>query len=409
MILRDLGWFILKDNPIINLWVKYCTNFEKLNTKKLGSFRRFSSKNKFYINHKSEFIDKEDIRSGFDDLTGSYKYPCTTGFTSGTTNTPLKLKRSIKSIIYDEACLKKHWYEQGAPLMPKIATLRGDLIPKDNVDNNIFWLDMRLTRRLIMSSFHLSPNNIKFYLEKLDIHKPDIILAYPSAVITFSRLARDIGWKPPVNFIGVFASGEYFSKEDQVIVKGVLGNVFDHYGQAERVARLQQCSFGKYHVKQGYSYIEFTPVDDKYEVIGTTYHNKAMPLVKYRTGDFISKLPSINLCRCGLTSQYVEEIEGREGGVLVSASGKEFPFAGLSRIVYGMNNLAESQYVQTSITTLLVRYSTINNAASPVIEDEIGSSIYDMLGDEFVIIFEYMDNIPRNKSGKLSAVVVDYE
>ena len=28
---------------------------------------------------------------------------------------------------------------------------------------------------------------------------------------------------------------------------------------------------------------------------------------------------------------------------------------------------------------------------------------------EFVINFQYMDKIPRNKSGKLSAVVVDYE
>ena len=73
MFLRDLGWYILKDNPIINLWVKYCTNFDKLDTKKLDSFKKFSSRNKFYTNHRSNFIDKEDIRSGFEDLTKSYK------------------------------------------------------------------------------------------------------------------------------------------------------------------------------------------------------------------------------------------------------------------------------------------------------------------------------------------------
>lgn len=409
MVLKDLGWFILKDNPVMNLWVKYCVSFEALDSKRLESFMRFSSKNAFYTNHRVEFIDKEDVRSGFSELTGTYKYPCTTGFTSGTTNAPLKLKRSVKSIIYDEACLKKHWYEQGAPLMPKIATLRGDLLPKDNIDKSEFWLDMSLTRRLIMSSFHLSPSNIKYYLKKLDTYKPDIILAYPSAVKTFTRLAKVHGWRPHANFIGVFTSGEFFSKNDQALVKEVFGKVFDHYGQAERVARLQQCSYGKYHVKQGYAHVEFSPVDCKYEIIGTSYRNRAMPLVKYRSGDFISKLPNNALCRCGLTSPYVEEIEGREGGVLVSASGKEFPFAGLSRVVYGINNLEESQYVQTSVNTLLIRYSTLNSATSPDIEDEIGSSILNMLGDEFVISFQYMDVIPRNKSGKLSAVVVDYE
>jgi phenylacetate-CoA ligase len=405
---KDLGWFILKDNPIINLWIKYCADFERLDRKKLDSFTRFSSKNTFYAN-KPEFINKEDIRSDYEGLTKNYKYPCSIGFSSGTTNTPLKLKRSIKSIIYDEACLKKHWYENGVPLMPRTARLRGDPVSKKNVESNVFWEDMKLTRRLIMSSFHLSPKNIKYYLNQLDTHKPDIILAYPSAITIFARLAREAGWKPHANFIGVFTSGESFLKEDQALVKDVFGKVFDHYGQAERVARLQQCQYGKYHLKQGYSFIEFSCEGDKYEIIGTSYDNKAMPLVKYRTGDFIKELPSIEPCHCGLNSQYVDEIEGREGGVLISPSGKEFPYAGLSRIVYGITNLAESQYVKTSNDTLLVRYSTLINEASIGLEEEIKAGISKSLGDEFIIMFEYMDKIPRNKSGKLSAVVVEYE
>ena len=318
-----MGWFILKDNPIINLWIKYCTDFEKLDRKKLDSFMRFSSKNKFYTD-KPEFINKEDIRSGYEVLTKNYKYPCSIGFSSGTTNTPLKIKRSLKSIIYDEACLKKHWYEHGAPLMPKTARLRGDPVSKENVGRNVFWKDMKLTRRLIMSSFHLSPKNIKYYLKKLDVNKPDIILAYPSAITIFSKLAKDIGWKPHANFIGVFTSGESFLKEDRAIVKEVFGKVFDHYGQAERVARLQQCQYGKYHLKQGYSFVEFSPEGGKYEIIGTSYDNKAMPLVKYRTGDFVKELPSKELCRCGLISQYVDEIEGREGGFLFLLQEKKF-------------------------------------------------------------------------------------
>ncbi|SFB95744.1 phenylacetate--CoA ligase family protein [Pseudoalteromonas denitrificans] len=408
MMLKDLGWFILKDNPIINLWVKYFVSFDKLETKKLDSFMRFSSKNKFYANHKTEFIGKEDIRAGFDDLTGSYKYPCTTGFTSGTTNTPLKLKRSLKSIIYDEACLKKHWYEQGAPLMPRIAILRGDVIEQKDIENSIYWKETKLTRRLSMSSFHLSANTIQCYLEKLENFKPDIILAYPSSIAAFSKLVAQLNWKPNWHMTGVFTSGEHANSADRAITERVFSNVFDHYGAAERVARLQQCKYGNYHIKNGYSKVEFLEVDGKFEIIGTAYHNRAMPLVNYRTGDYINELPCDEQCQCGLNSSYVKAIEGRETGVIVSPSGRTFPFAGLCQIVWQVIGLSEAQYVQRSADEILIRYSTLDGCASSELEEKFHLSVIHNLGNEFKISFEYMSKIPRNKSGKLSPVVVEY-
>ncbi len=409
MVLRDLGWFILKDNPVINLWVKYCVNFDKLETKKLDAFLRFSSRNKFYINHRSKFIDKEDIRSGFEDLTASYKCPSTTGFTSGTTNTPLKLKRSLKSIIYDEASLKKHWYEQGAPLMPRIAILRGDIIEKKYIDNSIYWKETKLTRRLSMSSFHLSANTVQCYLKKLECFKPDIILAYPSSIAAFSRLVDKLNWKPSWYMTGVFTSGEHANPADRAITERVFSKVFDHYGAAERVARLQQCKYGNYHIKNGYSKVEFSEVDEKYEIIGTSYHNRAMPLVNYRTGDFINELPCDGQCKCGLNAPYVKSIEGRATGVIVSPSGRSFPFAGLCQIVWQVVGLSEAQYVQKSADEILIRYSTLDGCSSSELEEKFHKSVIHNLGSEFKISFEYMSKIPRNKSGKLNSVVFEYE
>ena len=408
MIFRDLGWLILKDNPIINLWVKYFVNFDKLDRKKLGAFMRFASKNIFYSN-KPEFISKEDIRSGYDDLTKSYNYPCSTGFTSGTTNTPLKLKRSLKSIIYDEACLKKHWYEQGAPLMPRIAILRGDVIEQKHIDNSIYWKESKLTRRLSMSSFHLSANTVQCYLEMLERFKPDIILAYPSSIAAFSRLVDLLDWKPSWDMTGVFTSGEHANPADRAITERVFSKVFDHYGAAERVARLQQCKYGNYHIKNGYSKVEFEEVDGKYEIVGTSYHNRAMPLVNYKTGDFINELPCDEQCKCGLNSPYVKSIEGRETGVIVSPSGRSFPFAGLCQIVWQVVGLSEAQYVQKSADEILIRYSTLSGCSSSELEDIFHKSVTHILGNEFKISFEYMSKIPRNKSGKLNSVVFEYE
>lgn len=406
--MKDFLWFILKDNLILNIWIKYFSDFDSPNEKKFKDFIKYAEKIEIYgVQNNSKFTDKNIIKNNYHDLTNGYVWPSSKGYTSGTTNSPLKLRRSVPSIIYDEACLKKHWYQQGVPLMPKVATLRGDVIPNDLIQKNIFWFEMKLTRRLLMSSFHLSNVNMLYYLNKLDVFKPDIILAYPSAIISFAKFAKGKGWKPHSKFIGVFTSGEFFSVADQKIVKEVFGSVFDHYGQAERVARLQQCSVGNYHIKHGYSIVDFEKVDDKYEIIGTAYLNKAMPIINYRTGDFIAELPSNIRCTCGLASNYVTAIEGRESGVLISPSGKEIPFAGLSRIVYGLNDLAELQYRKINNNQLNVLYTTLSGSSSKRLENELLNSICSMLGDEFEISFKYTPQIPRNKSGKLSAVICE--
>lgn len=410
MFLKDLGWFILKGNPIINLWAKYCTDFDTLNKKQYISFKNRIQELDFYKKHDSnDYIDKHLAKDDFELLTKDYQLPSTTGYTSGTTNFPLKVKRSIYSIIIDEACLKKHWYEQGVPLNPKIAILRGDVIAESSLIKKQYWKYLPLSRRLIMSSFNLSNDTIGLYLNKLEEFKPDIILAYPSSITSLSKLALSASWHPNWDLKGVFTSGEQFLTTDRRVCEKVFSRVFDHYGSAERVARLQQCRFGNYHLKNGYAKIDFLKSDKKYEIIGTGYRNLAMPLSNYRTGDFVNELPSDESCECGLSSPYIHSIEGRESGVLTSVGGKTIPYAGLCQIVWQIDGLAEAQYAQTSETDLEVRYTTYTGKSSPELEQTFRYHIEKNIGREFELNFKFCEALIRNKSGKLAGVVVEYD
>src|SRR5204863_7072670 len=65
----------------------------------------------------------------------------------------------------------------------------------------------------------------------------------------------------------------------------------DYYGQAERVNHAYSWNPDEYYFLAGYAHNELLPVGEEngylYEIIGTHFWNLAMPLVRYRTGDFI--------------------------------------------------------------------------------------------------------------------------
>lgn len=150
-----------------------------------------------------------------------------------------------------------------------------------------------------MSSFHLSQDAIPLYLAELERFKPDIIMAYPSSITLIAKEAKRLGWSPNWELSGIFTSSETFNLAEQDLVRSVFGDVYDHYGQAERVAVLQQCKLGNYHVRNDYSAVEFIEDECGIKIVGSNVHNKAMPLHRYDTGDYVEGYEPLKPCGCG--------------------------------------------------------------------------------------------------------------
>jgi phenylacetate-CoA ligase len=147
----------------------------------------------------------------------------------------------------------------------------------------------------------------------------------------------------PLRLHAVITGSEPLYPAQRELIERTFGcQVFDFYGMAERVAFAAQCEHGSYHLHPEYAYVEILdqlgePTDGFGHVVGTTLHNRVMPLVRYRIADRARWL--LGPCPCGrsyprieLSSGKVEEQLYDKEGVPVSASIITFALKGLKHI-----------------------------------------------------------------------------
>ena len=382
--LKDFLWWLLKENLVINYI--YVNILPKM----------FTVPNKPIvltcpIQDKDSLLNKK--------RKSSYLFSIK-GFTSGTTNKPMTVYRSFKSVLLEEYIIKSYLKTIGLPLKPKIAVFRGDNV---EASNNVYWKKMPFTNRLILSSYHLSESTASSYLKKLEEYRPNIIMAYPSSITLLAKYAKKLNWQPNWELKGVFTSSETFSLDNQEIVRSVFGDVFDHYGQAERVAALQQCIKGNYHVREDYSFVEFFTDEHGTKIIGTNFHNKAMPLERYDTHDYVEGLNQEGFCLCGNTTPFVKRILGRDDDYLVLADGRQV--GRLDVVFKGIEGLVECQLEQTLISNLVVRYVPELTSDINKLEHSIEENLRKRLGNGININFERVLEVPRTKAGKFRSVI----
>jgi phenylacetate-CoA ligase len=263
------------------------------------------------------------------------------GRTSGTTGTPLTIFRSPRSVLMENAFLRRHWSWGGyAQRMPR-ATLRGDLVVPVARREPPFWFWNRYDNQLLVSSRHLKEGCVDAIADALERFAPRMLQAYPSTAFTLAQLLlrRDRRLRIPV----VFTASEPLHAHQRALIEERLGaRVMDMYGMAERVAYATECEAGALHLNPDYAYVELVEADGSPArgagfVCGTTFHNLAMPLVRYRLSDRTRWLPGA--CACGRPFPAIEPVTGKwedrifgSDSAPVSPSVLTFAFKGLRRV-----------------------------------------------------------------------------
>ncbi|EOD79084.1 putative CapK protein [Grimontia indica] len=387
MMFKDFLWLILKENIIINFIYKYLAP-------------------KFFYGH--VFLDVKNLPIiNKDYILKIGNKPNTKfsikGYTSGTTNKPMTVYRSLKSIFLEEYIIKSYMYENGVGISPRIAVLRGDHLFPASHTGPTFWVKTLFTRRLFLSSYHISQANAHLYLEALENFKPEVIMAYPSSISLLAKFAQKLDWKPNWDLACVLTSSELFSKENQQTVAGVFGKVLDHYGQAERVAALQLCEQGNYHIRRDYSHVEVLHNEHGQHIVGTNIYNSAMPLRRYDTNDYVEGFNSHSKCSCGNHSPFVEKILGRDDDYLILPNGT---YVGRMDVAFkGVSTIVESQIEQVERDRIIIRYVPKELDNIKTIEHELSNKIQERLGDSIRIEFITMEKVPRTLSGKFRSVL----
>ena len=208
-------------------------------------------------------LSKELVRKSPLSFTtsGVLRVPAATG---GTTGIPLRLSRSMCSIVAEQVFLDGLLAPYGLNwASARIAVLRGDLIKSVDDTSPPFGKQVHAGRRLILSSPHLGAASLDWYLDRLTAFRPDILFAYPTTVGHLLSLLARSQRRLRVPFL-VVSSERLDSGLYTLARHGLDTTIIDYYGLAERSVFAVRKAEDQWFFEPAYGKVELTstPADE---------------------------------------------------------------------------------------------------------------------------------------------------
>ena len=326
--------------------------------------------------------------------------------TGGTTGKPLTIycDRTALQLNYAFFARLREW--AGAPSGVRVATFAGRIIVSPHQTRPPFWRFNAAANQLLFSSYHIAPDTLPAYVERLRTFGPELIDSYPSSLAPIARylLHRGITDLRPR---AIITSSETLELRVRREIEAAFGcRVFDHYGAAEMAALVTQCEAGTYHVNPEFGIVEVVrdgrPArpGEVGEIVATGFVNPVMPLIRYATGDLAT--PASNGCACGRAFPSLATLEGRTDDVLVSPEGRWI--GRLDPIFKAVSSLYETRIVQDRADHVRVEVVPLEQFTLHE-QEALVHELRNRLGPTMQIDIVRVDHIPRTPAGKFSAVV----
>jgi len=278
------------------------------------------------------------------------------------------------------------------------------------------WLRRRLRQEQWINAFHLTPAKMAVLAETLSRWRPDLVVAYPSAIQAFARFVRQKG-------LSVYApraiecSAEKLWPEQRLETEAALhAPVFDVYGSREFGTIAAECpSHAGLHIFVDLHIVEVicngrpARPGEVGEILVTCLTNYAMPFIRYRIGDL--GILSEEQCSCGRTLPLFKEVVGRSNAVLSLPDGTVVHGAFFSYFFYhqpGVERYRVHQRTQTSVEVLVQGDHLLTSERLTQIEQELEHRLEGQIQVHCHRV-EQIDPLPSGKLGyMLSEISVDF-
>jgi phenylacetate-CoA ligase len=249
---------------------------------------------------------------------------------SGTTGEPIRFLLDTPANVLEFAYYWRHWSWAGYRLGSAFAELASSFFLREPASSGEPFRHQRVTGRLLLNCLSLSPARVRAQAAALRKHRPRFLKGTASALYFFARCLEEEAISD-IAFRAVFSTGEMLLPSQRKTIEAVLkGKVHDSYGHMERTVAVSECPHGGLHVNPEYGVLEL--VDAKAlpgaserpvvaRVLGTSLHNRSMPLLRYEVGDLIEADTRPAPCVCGRSLPLVRRIHGRAEDVVVTGQG----------------------------------------------------------------------------------------
>ena len=237
---------------------------------------------------------------------------------------------------------------------------------------------------------------------------PDMIYAFPSYFLELAeRLRREPGGVPRVPWL--FTSSETLTPMTRERIETAFrGQLYDIYGSTEFKEIAWQCRAGSYHINFESVFVETAPAGDAAarSLVVSTLANRAMPLLRFQTGD-LGALGAA-ACACGRETPTLRVDLGREGEMLeLPGGGRLSPYL-LTTVIETLQGLQQYRIRHVAPTRVVVEIRGGPEPGSPTLE-RCRRELMDILKDGVDVAIERVDAFARGRGGKHKVFVREWD
>ena len=403
-----------------NQWLK-TSELEELQSKKLRAMVKHAYENTEFYHRKFKdagirpediktvedlekvpFTTKEELRVhslGSILAKGVDLSQCLVTETSGSTGIPTKVVYDVGANDYSKAVNLRSHIENGLRIRSKWVVFG---------DPHHFQKQQWFQKLRIFSPIWISYiDTVDEQISRLCKLKPDVLEGYPSSIRLLVKAIEDSGIediKPKT----IFGTAELLDRETRRYINSVFDvEMVDLFGCVELNRTAWECREHEgYHMDIDAVVMEFikdgesVSAGERGEIVYTGLYNYAMPLIRYEVGDV--GVPSDETCHCGRGLPLMKVVEGRTDSFMQAPNGRIFPpliWANTMRHIQGIRQFKAIQEKKDLIRIMVVKAGEF----SQMTIDQIEHAIKEVMGDDVNVETEIVDEIPKDKSGKVRA------
>ena len=331
--------------------------------------------------------------------------------TSGTTGTPVTIfcDGKTRSKHYAFFSRLRKWH--GLNSRSRRATLFGRMILLADQNKPPFWRYDIAQCNLLMSSYHLSMENIIHYYRKLIEYKPEEIIGYPSSLYQIAQFINTRGLASVKPKMLVTTAETLLEYQRVAIEQAFQAKVIDQYGCTEMAFFAATCKMGTMHIHPEHGLIETidpegNPVTGSPgDSVVTGFINHVMPLIRYRIGDRLTLAPEGQACACGSSFPIISQVEGRIDDIIYRRDGT--PVGRLDPVFKGGGHIHSSKIIQDEWGDVIVLVKPAEGFGDTE-KIWLHGELQKRLGGDVVIKVVIVDDIPKGKNGKFKSVESRY-
>lgn len=332
-------------------------------------------------------------------------------FTGGSTAEPMAffLEKGV-SRSREYAFMEDFHSRVGLSDKDVVLALRGRTVSTAGKADGQMWMYEPIKRQLILSSDHLEPPFMPHYVQALRAWKPTFIQAFPSAIYP---LARWLAAHPALDITSRINGVMLYSENVFDFQMHLIRQVFDcpvlkHYGHSERVLMAASVpGDDRYFFWPQYGHFELADEQGRVittpgvlgEIVGTSFDNRVMPFIRYRTGDLavLSDRPVDDALR---GYPVVERIEGRLQEFLVTRDHRLISICTMGSAHFDMLAQMETiQYEQREPGVFDLKVVASRKLTQSELSN-IKHAVQDKTQGGCEVLVREVDAIPRTNRGK---------